>query len=911
MKGKKNYPGNDGALKLKNPYKALLSYEEDDQKIFCGRDLEKKQLFKLVKFNVLTVVFGKSGIGKSSLLNAGLTPQLRKYDFLPIRLRLNYSSESELGLMEQVRESIQKVIEKPFDPTESLWEYFHRVKHVDESGNNTITPVLILDQFEEAFNFKKNHIQFDWLIDELYYLIEDQIPDSLKDRILKEEERFPYQDARPNVRIIISLREDYLPHLNALRSRIPSILRVMFQVSHLNETQARQIFGMPGGIQNKELVNDILCLFVQGETRDDKTIPDEKLEIEPSILSMLCYQLVEKCISKGIGDKDKEIILVDFYKSVLRKFPKKLEIFIESKLLTDGGSRTPFFLEPDHPLGELFDQLIKERILRKVYYGDKEYIEIIHDVLAPIIKENRDIRSRRKKNFIIGVLAGLLIIFIALTMFAFYQTNRVNKQYKKILATSIADKAMNIIRNDNVKAIRMAEAAYELSFPPPPTVMQSLSAAFYSTDRTPFYNVVMKHSHWIASAVFSPDGNYILTASGDNTAKLWDLKGNLVNNFPHADQVQTAVFSRDGKNILTTSTDNTSRLWNREEKQVTTYMHNSPVRTAVFSPDGHYILTASGDNTVKLWDWKGKQTAIYKHKNSVLTAVFSRDGNYILTASKDNTAKLWDRKGKNLATFKHNSWIHSAVFSPDNMHILTASNDNTAKLWDWNEKQLATFKHDAHVRTAVFSLDGKYILTASHDKTARLWKLTGKLVTKLEHNGWVYSAVFSMDGDLILTASGDNTAKLWDRKGKQVAIFKHNAQILTAKFSPDGSRILTASKDKTAKLWDLHEKQLAQFKHNDDVHFAIFSPNGNRILTASKDSTAKLWDLKGNLLANLNQHTKSVNFAMFSPDGMWIITASDDGTAKLWYTPEAIIKWLKTAKIPGLTSDEKKELGLK
>jgi WD40 repeat protein len=130
-------------------------------------------------------------------------------------------------------------------------------------------------------------------------------------------------------------------------------------------------------------------------------------------------------------------------------------------------------------------------------------------------------------------------------------------------------------------------------------------------------------------------------------------------------------------------------------------------------------------------------------------------------------------------------------------------------------------------------------------------------------------------------------------------------------FSPDGTRILTASSDYTAKLWDLGGNLLADLnRHRHSVNSAVFSPDGTRILTASSDYTAKLWDLGGNLLADLNKHTSVVRTAVFSPDGSRILTASLDNTAEIWLTPEAIYEWLKTAPIPPLSDEEKKELGI-
>ena len=150
-----------------NPYKELDSYEEKDRGIFCGRTAETETLFQLVSSNSLSVVFGKSGIGKTSLLNAGLFPRLREEGFRPIRLRLYYSTDGA-PLMDQIRQAIRDELSspeieikirgknepaKPIAPDEKLWEYFNRVSHFvpPKDGNEMemITPVLVFDQFEE------------------------------------------------------------------------------------------------------------------------------------------------------------------------------------------------------------------------------------------------------------------------------------------------------------------------------------------------------------------------------------------------------------------------------------------------------------------------------------------------------------------------------------------------------------------------------------------------------------------------------------------------------------------------------------------------------------------------------------------------------------------------------------------
>ncbi|MEM6503351.1 MAG: hypothetical protein AAF685_16140, partial [Cyanobacteria bacterium P01_C01_bin.89] len=152
------------------------------------------------------------------------------------------------------------------------------------------------------------------------------------------------------------------------------------------------------------------------------------------------------------------------------------------------------------------------------------------------------------------------------------------------------------------------------------------------------------------------------------------------------------------------------------------------------------------------------------------------------------------------------------------------------------------------------------------------------------HKSFVRSASFSPDGQTIVTASEDGTAKLWDREGNELqTLTGHKSSVRSASFSPDGQTIVTASSDRTAKLWDRDGNELQTLTgHKSSVWSASFSPDGRTIVTASEDGTAKLWDRDGNELQTLTGHKSRVRSASFSPDGRTIVTGSPDGTAKLW-----------------------------
>jgi WD40 repeat protein len=343
--------------------------------------------------------------------------------------------------------------------------------------------------------------------------------------------------------------------------------------------------------------------------------------------------------------------------------------------------------------------------------------------------------------------------------------------------------------------------------------------------------VLRGHGNQVRSAAFSPDGSRIVTASSDNTARIWNaatgreiavLRGDesrasydtfesMSSDFR---KVNSAVFNSDGQRIVTASNDRTARIWNSATNMETGILrgHKNSVLCAAFSPDGSRIVTTSWDYTARIWDADtGREMVVlYGHASAVNSAAFNPNGSRIVTASRDKTVRIWDAKtGQETMLIRgHKEDVTSAVFSPDGLRIVTASWDKTARIWDaaTGNELIVLRGHERFVESVAFSSDGSRIVTASSDYTARIWDAaTGKEINVLRgHEDTVKSAAFSRDGSRIVTASHDETAGIWNAAtGKQIAILRgHRRWVNSAAFNPDGSRIVTASVDETAIIWD-------------------------------------------------------------------------------------------------------------
>jgi len=405
------------AVDTQHPWLGLDSFTEETQAFFYGREEEVAELSRRVQRKLLTILFGQSGLGKTSILRAGIVPRLRPLGYCPVYVRIDYASESPPP-SEQIKQAIFRATQSSGQWSqsgvavegESLWEFLHHRDDVlrDASGK-TLIPLLIFDQFEEIFTLAQNddfgRKRAAEFIDDLADLVENRPPKALEARIDADEsaaERFDF--TRGDYRILIALREDYLAHLEGVKDVMPSITQNRMRLARMTGAQALSAVMKPGGKLVSQEVAESIVRFIAGGSE----LPNA--EVEPSLLSLICRELNNARIAQRRAEisadllaGSRDTILTEFYERALADQPPGVRKFIEDEMLTESGFRESLaeervlkgFAAAGAPADTLA-KLVNRRLLRIEERLDVRRVELTHDVLCPVVRASRDVRLERE-----------------------------------------------------------------------------------------------------------------------------------------------------------------------------------------------------------------------------------------------------------------------------------------------------------------------------------------------------------------------------------------------------------------------------------------------------------------------------------------------------------------------------------
>ena len=836
------------------------------------RDVEKliKRLSE-PRYN-LTIIHGQSGVGKSSIIGAGLIPALKQNaigdrSVVPVVLRVYKDWIKDLGhcLAASLHEKGIRDTVPHLGDLNDIQVLLAQLR--DNADRRSLLTVLVFDQFEEFFfaNLKLsdrrpfleflhqclNHLPFVKIVlslreDQLHYLLEGSrlYTDEITDNILSRDKRYPLgnfsiDDAKEIIEQLTQRSEFHLE---------PDLIKQLVTDLSAEQQEVRPIELQVVGAQLQE--SDITTLKAYQALG---LFPKEKL------IERFLEQVVKDC-----GPENKQTATLVLY------------------LLTDDKGTRPLKTQPeltanlqawDLPASDAQIDLVLAILVMSGLVLDipevpvKRY-QLVHDYLATLVRQklnqevedykfNRQLekvrehdrvrerleaeeRSRQLRRQII--LSGGLVALPLLGLVCFLVTDFIAQRNKAAIAEIDATNALSSSQlgsnnqlealTNGIKAVSQLQkqqaqpGAFLLDLQQVQNrTIGNMFAAVYSIQE---HDHLIGHRLWVASVSFSPKTKLFASASADNTVRLWYQNGQPLKTLEgHTSGVNTVSFSPDGQRLASASDDKTIKLWDVQGNLLATLEgHQFPVTSVSFSPDGKLLASTSDDSTINLWDARTHQRlkTLRGHTDRVKASSISPDGT-IATASWDGTVRLWSRNGDELNRL-----------SSDLVRLCDASKISLGEALNQvgvNREQLCR-EGNTKFTSVSFSPDGKTIAAGNWDTTIKVWNHTGTLLqTLIGHSDRVTSVAFSPSGTAIVSASNDGTVKLWNRATGILRSTLKVPGVISASFM-DEDTLVSAGAEGKVKLWKLAGVAPATLAYETAVTSLSFSPDGYWLASASK-----------------------------------------------------------------------------
>lgn len=445
----------------------LNSYTEDEQTRFFGRDKEIELLQDVISTEQLCTIYGSSGVGKTSLLLAGVFPKLRANGCLPVYLRLGHDKSTKPYAVQIVDACLaaaqeSRLVVKETCPAlntsarETLWEWFHRHEFLNDS-EKSIRPVLVIDQFEEVFTLGVDKAQTEGWFDELTDLCANCVPDVIVNALSDSEDDLDFQAANQSWHTVICLREDFLSYLEEQTVRYPIFRQNRISIGPLSRENAIKAVLRSGSALLNETVAQSIVNYVSGSSG----------RIEAPLLSLFCSRLDilrhkrgEAKLSMELVNEKKNDILTSFYDETMDGISESSRNYLEATLLNPNGFRMPLQYDAAIQNGVSvpeIEQLVKERVLHKVTRDGVTWVEFSHDILTPVARSRRDQRDATKKQgekikklksrILFWIWGVVISTFVAILFFCIAVQSKLAERHREMA-----------IKNEKVAAQKTREA---------------------------------------------------------------------------------------------------------------------------------------------------------------------------------------------------------------------------------------------------------------------------------------------------------------------------------------------------------------------------------------------------------------------------------------------------------------------
>jgi hypothetical protein len=917
---------------MTSPYRGLTPYTEADAAYFFGRTAEIATITANLEVARLTLFYGPSGVGKSSVLRAGVIHQLTQRaqatfaatgvaEQIPVYFN-QWASDPLLGLSQTLAQAVAPYLPSPSPNqagggTDALGagaiSLLAQLQQWSEQTDSEL--LLVLDQFEEFFQY---HTQLGSPAQS-----QPWAPTSFAAQLVQI-----INHSALRVHLLLSLREDTLARLDYFQGRIPFLLDNRLSIGHLDRAAGEEAVVKPLARFNQEqqshytiepaLVTAVLEQVGSGQVtlsrqgtgtrsvEESDGAPRPLAPIEAPYLQLVLTRLWQQEQRNGsptlrlttLNDQlgGAAIIVRNYLDDTLAALTpagRALAARFFDRLVTPSGAKIALTLaELTHYAGAepaavaaLLEQLQVRRLLRPTPApsGVIQY-EIFHDVLGPALL---DWQARYQK--------------------AQEEAQRLAEEQAARVAAEeqarVAEERASLQTEARQQAQARAQAEAERAAAEARRLRQSRWALAGLSLLLLFLVVAIGFTVQARQNAESAQA----TAQAESTRAIAN------------EQMAVAAQGRAQANEVAAETQ--AQAARRAEATALASEQNAQAEKARTETALRRALAENLAGQSQLLiraDKEPGDRALILARDAVLSD---------LTVNSDAALRFALSNARWLRTMppadrRHQGAVYSVAFHPDGDRIVSGGADGTIRLWRTQGMvplQLF-FDHGDYVRSVAFSPDGQRIVSGSEDRTVRLWDAaSGEQLRQLNgHGGWVYAVGFSPDGQRIVSGSDDSTVRLWDAaSGEQLRQLEgHGGWVYAVAFSPDGQRIVLGGDDSTVRLWDAASgEQLSQLDgHGGTVWSVAFSPDGQRIVSGGDDRTVRLWDAaSGEQLSQLDGHGGPVWSVAFSPDGQRIVSGSEDRTVRLWDGPEQLVlrALARTGRpAPILINDERQRFGI-